>query len=62
MDGTALPPPGGLKDQQKPKKPADGRLGIFLHTLFRSVDARVLTAVDVFFIVDVHLHQPDQHA
>lgn len=24
--------------------------------------AHVLTVVDVFFVVDIHLHQPDQHA
>lgn len=23
--------------------------------------ANILTVVDIFFIVDIHLHQPDQH-
>lgn len=64
MDGTALPPPGGLMDQRKHKNDllADVILGIFLHASFCSTAARALTAVDVLLIVDVHLHQLDQHA
>lgn len=26
-----------------------------------ATDAKILTVIDVFFIVDIHLHQPDQH-
>ena len=29
--------------------------------LMASNAAHILTVVDVFFIVDIHLHQPDQH-
>lgn len=55
---------GALKKTKNNKsvKITSQRFGIFFHLFVCSIVVSVLTAIDVFLIVDIHLHHPDQHA